>query len=75
MEESISRLHEKEEGVLLNINEDPDVGEPCMFVKFMYLSVFFIFYCDIDKFYRYAGGPGGGREISRPDLEGGYQIG
>ena len=33
MEESISYLPEKEEGVLLNINGDPEVGEPCMFVK------------------------------------------
>ena len=41
MEESISHLHEKEEGVLLTINGYPEVGEPCMFVKDMHLSVFF----------------------------------
>ena len=40
MEESISHLPEKEEGVLLTINGDPEVGEPCIFVKFVYLSVF-----------------------------------
>ena len=41
MEESISNLPEKEEGVLLTINGDTKVGEPCMFVKGMYLSVFY----------------------------------
>ena len=42
IEESISHLPEKEEGVLLIINGDPKVGEPCMFVKGMY---FYVFYC------------------------------
>ena len=40
MEESISRLPKKEKGLLLTINEYPEVGEPCMFVKDMYLSLF-----------------------------------
>ena len=31
MEESISHLTEKEEGILLTINGDPEVGEPCIF--------------------------------------------
>ena len=42
-----SRYHtsrKKEEGVLLTINGDPEVVEPCMFLKGMYFSVFFIFY-------------------------------
>ena len=41
MEESISHLPEKEEGVLLTVNGDPEVGEPFIFVKGMYLSVFY----------------------------------
>ena len=41
MEESISHLPEKEEGVLLTINGNPEVGEPYMFLKGMYLSVFY----------------------------------
>ena len=32
---------QKEEGVPLNINGDPADGEPCMFVKGMYFSVFY----------------------------------
>ena len=31
MEESITPLFEKEEGVPLTINGDPTDGEPCMF--------------------------------------------
>ena len=42
MDEPISHLPEKEEGVLLTINGDTEVGEPCMFVKGMYL---YLFYC------------------------------
>ena len=41
MDEPISHLPEKEEGELLTINRDPEVGEPCMFGKGMYLSVFY----------------------------------
>ena len=41
MNEPISHLPEKEEGELLTINGDPEVGGPCMFVKGMYLSMFF----------------------------------
>ena len=41
MEESISHLPEKEKGMLLTINGDPEVGEPCMFVIGLYLSVFY----------------------------------
>ena len=41
MEESITLFPEKEEGVPLTVNGDPADGEPCMFVKGMYLSVFF----------------------------------
>ena len=41
MEDSISHLPEKEEGVFLTINGDPEVGEPCMFVIGLYLSVFY----------------------------------
>ena len=42
MEESITLFPEIEEGVPLTINGDPTDGEPCMFVKGMYL---YIFYC------------------------------
>ena len=46
MVESISHLPEKEEGVLLNINGDPEIREPCMFVKGVYLSVIYCMFCD-----------------------------
>ena len=42
MDEQISHLPKKEEGKLLTINGDPEVGEPCMFRKVMYV---FVFYC------------------------------
>ena len=48
MEESISHLPEKEEDLLLTINGDPEFGEPCMFVKGVYLSVFYCFCYDTD---------------------------
>ena len=41
MEESISHLPEKEEGVLLTINGDTEFGEPCMFLNGIYFSVFY----------------------------------
>ena len=41
MEESITLFPEIEEGEPLTINGDPPDGEPCMFVKGMYLSVFY----------------------------------
>ena len=41
MDEPISYLPEKEQGELLTIVWDPEVGEPCMFGKGMYLSVFY----------------------------------
>ena len=41
MEESITLFPEKEEGVPLTINGDPVDGEPCMFVKGIYLSIFY----------------------------------
>ena len=40
MEESITIPPKIEEGVPLTINGDPPDGEPCMFVKGVYLSVF-----------------------------------
>ena len=46
MEEPISYLPEKEEGVLFTINGVPEVGEHCMFVKVMYSSVFYCFCYD-----------------------------
>ena len=42
MEESISHLPKKEEDLLLTINGDFGVGEPCMLVKLVYLSVFYL---------------------------------
>ena len=41
MEESITLFPEKEEGVPLTINGDLSDGEPCMFVKGKYFSVFY----------------------------------
>ena len=48
MEESITLFHEKEEGVPLTINGDTTDGEPCMFVKGMYFSVFYCLYYNND---------------------------
>ena len=42
MEELITLSPEIKEGVPLTINGDPPDGEPCMFVKSMYL---YVFYC------------------------------
>ena len=41
MEEPISHLLQKEQGGFFTINGDHEVGEPCMFGKGMYLSVFY----------------------------------
>ena len=41
MEKSIIIFQEIEEGVPLTINGDPLYVEPCMFVKGMYLDVFY----------------------------------
>ena len=48
MEESITIFPKIEEGVPLTINGDPPDGEPCMFVKGMYLSVFYCLFYDTD---------------------------
>ena len=42
MDEAISHSPEKEQGLLLTIAGDTEVGEPCMFGKGMYL---YVFYC------------------------------
>ena len=44
MDEPISFPPEKEQYELLNIVGDPEVGETCMFVKGMYLYVFYCFF-------------------------------
>ena len=41
IDEAISRSPEKKQGELLNIVRDSEVVKPCMFGKFMYMSVFF----------------------------------
>ena len=48
MEESITLSPEIEESVPLTINGDPPDGEPFMFVKVMYLSVFYCLCYDTD---------------------------
>ena len=48
MEESITLFLKIEEGVLLTIHGDPPDGEHCMFVKGIYLSVFYFLCCDTD---------------------------
>ena len=48
MEQSIKLFLKKEEGVPLTINGDPADGQPCMFVKGMYLSVFYCLCYDTD---------------------------
>ena len=45
MNEAISRSPEKEQDLLLTVVGDTEVGEPCIFGKGMYLSMFyFLFY-------------------------------
>ena len=41
MDEPISHLPEKQQVELLTINGDTEVGEPCMFGKGIYLSMFY----------------------------------
>ena len=41
MDEPLSHSNEKEQGELLTIDGDPEVGEPSMFGKGIYLSVFY----------------------------------
>ena len=48
MKESITLFPEIKEGKPLTINGDPPDGEPCMFVKGMYLSVFYCLCYDTD---------------------------
>ena len=48
MEDSITLFPEIEEVEPLTINGDPPDGEPCMFVKGMYLSVFYCLCYDTD---------------------------
>ena len=52
MDEAISYSPEKEQGELLTIIRDPEVGEPCMFGKSMYLSVFYCL-CYVNDICRY----------------------
>ena len=63
MEDSITLFPEIEEGIPLTINGDPPDGEPCMFVKGLYLSLFYCLCYDTD-ISTYIVGTGGGREIS-----------
>ena len=48
MDEPLSHSPKKEEGKLLTIVADPEVGEPCMFVKVMYLYVLY-FLCSVKE--------------------------
>ena len=41
MDEPLSNSPKKEQGKLLIIDGNPEIGEPCMFVRGMYLSVFY----------------------------------
>ena len=41
MDQVISHSPEKEQGELLTIVGDPEITEPCVFVKFMYLPMFY----------------------------------
>ena len=43
MDEPLSYSPEKEQGGLLTIVRDPEVGEICMFGKGMYFSIFYFF--------------------------------
>ena len=42
MDEPISDLPKEEEGELLTINGDPEVGEPCMFLKVCFFLCFIV---------------------------------
>ena len=48
IDESLSHSPEKEQGELLTIVGDPEVGEPCMFVNVIYLSVFYFLCYEMD---------------------------
>ena len=48
MDEPLSHSNQKEQGELLTIVGDPEVGEPCMFVNGMYLSVFYCLCYEMD---------------------------
>ena len=50
MDEAISHSPEKGQGELLTIVRDTEVGEPCMFGKGMYLSVFYCLCYEMDIF-------------------------
>ena len=50
MDEAISHSPEKEQGELLTIVGDTEVGEPCMSVKGMYLSLFYCLCYEMDIF-------------------------
>ena len=44
MDDPLSHSPEKEQGELLIIVGNPEVGEPCMFLKGVYFSVFYWFF-------------------------------
>ena len=48
MDEALSHSPEKQQGELLTIVENTEFGEPCMFGKFMHLSVFYCFCYEMD---------------------------
>ena len=48
MDDEISHSPEKQQGELLTIVGDPEVGEPCMFGKNIYLSVFYCLCYEMD---------------------------
>ena len=48
MDEPLSNSLEKEQGGLLTIDGVPEVVEPCMCVKVVYLSVFYFFCYEMD---------------------------
>ena len=50
MDEPLSHFPKKEQGELLTIVGDPEVGEPCMFGNGMYLSVFYCLCCEMDVY-------------------------
>ena len=50
-DETTSDSPKKEQGKLLNIVGDTEVGEPCMFGKGMYLSVFYCFFYEMYTVY------------------------
>ena len=48
IDEPLSHSPKKEKGEILTIVGNPEVGEPCNFLKGIYFSVFYCMCCEMD---------------------------